>query len=143
GTAVVEKRKILDWRSAMAALGARFWQRSRPSFLLEPLEQRRVMSAGVDLALIDGTLPHENLLASAMLSGGHVIVYDGRHDSAADVLNRVTSWAEENGAKIGSLSLLSHASAGRFALGSDWISKGNLQETASAWKELSSVLSKD
>jgi len=77
----------------------------------------------VDIALIDGTLAHEALLASAMNPGGQVIVYDGRHDSAADVLGRVSAWAKENKATISSLSLLSHASSGRFALGSDWISK--------------------
>src|SRR5258706_5210306 len=42
-----------------------------------------------------------------------------------------------------SLSLLSHASSGRFALGNDWISKGNLGATASAWTHLSTVLTDD
>ncbi|HEV8291537.1 MAG TPA: DUF4347 domain-containing protein, partial [Tepidisphaeraceae bacterium] len=138
-----KNRDILARQSAPRTLRAPGLRRARPSFLLEPLEQRRVMSAGLDIALIDSTLAHEDLLASAMNPGGHVIVYDGQHDSAADVLKKVTDWANANDAKIGSLSLLSHASAGRFALGNDWISKGNLKETATAWRNLSDVLADD
>src|SRR3954471_16172623 len=143
GTAVQEKPKNFAWRSAIAGVRARFSRRARPSFLLEPLEQRRVMSVGVALALIDSSLPHDDLLASAMVSGGHVIVYNGQQDSAADVLGKVTSWAQHNDAKIDSLSLLAHAAPGRFALGNEWITKGNLAETAGAWKQLADVLSDD
>src|SRR5881394_4476533 len=140
GTAVAKKREIFAPAPRSSAPGSR---RARPSFMLEPLEQRFVMSAGWDVALIDSTLSQQDLLARAMLPGGHVIVYDGQRDSAADVLGKVSQWAEANGAKIGSLSVLSHASAGRFALGNDWISKANLGETASAWQHLSQVLTDD
>src|ERR1051325_9147253 len=143
GTEVLRNDENFAEKQARRGMFARMRRRLRPSFILEPLEQRRVMSAGIDVALIDSTLAHEQLLASAMNPGGHVIVYDGRHDSAADVLGKVAEWAEENGAKIGSLSLLAHATSGRFALGNDWISKGNLKETASEWQKLSDVLADD
>src|SRR2546430_16085492 len=117
GTAVQKKRDIIASGTGMP--GAQIPRRLRPSFLLEPLEQRLVMSGGWDVALIDSTLQHEDLLTRAMLSGGHAIAYDRRHDSAADVLGKVSQWAEGNGAKNGSLSPSSPPSAGRFALGHD------------------------
>jgi hypothetical protein len=101
------------------------------------------MSASLEIALIDSALPHDDLLAAAMLPGGHVIKYDSRHDSAADILNRVSEFAGASGAKIGSISILSHASPGRFALGNEWISRSNLKNTASAWSSLKTILTDD
>src|SRR4051812_43524192 len=80
GTAVQEKRKNFAWRSAMAGVRARFSRRARPSFLLEPLEQRRVMSVGGALALIDSSLPHDDLLARALVRGGDLDADQGAEE---------------------------------------------------------------
>src|SRR4051812_20502728 len=121
---------------------------------MEPLPPRVMWSAtpshittdlngggGADVVLIDRSLPDQAVLRRALEPGGHVILYDGRRDSAADVLARVTRWAETGGATIRSLSLLSHADGGRFELGNEWVTSGTLRETADEWTDLRAVLS--
>ena len=51
-------------------------------------------------------------------------------ETAHEVLSRVVEWAQESGCEIRSLSLLSHASAGRFELGNEWISKSSIKGIA-------------
>jgi hypothetical protein len=112
-------------------------------WLLDFLESRALFAGGAwDVALIDSTLPDRAALVRAMVPGGHVILFDGRHDTAADVLARTIQWAQRSGASIGSLSLLSHASAGRFALGTDWISNSTLKATAEDWRRLGGVMTR-
>ena len=53
----------------------------RRRYHLEKLEQRTLLSSGWDVALIDKTLPAQNILARAMTDGGRVILYDGRLES--------------------------------------------------------------
>src|SRR5436190_18141340 len=91
--------------------------------LVEQLEPRCMMSAsGSDVALIDSSLPNFNALASAVSDRSKVITYDGRRESAARVLGKLAAWAAATNTQISSLSILSHGSAGRFALGKEWIS---------------------
>src|SRR5438552_2007787 len=100
----------------------------RRLLLLEPLEARYCFSAvsAESVVLIDRTLPNDSILARAIVPGGKTILYDGAHESAAEVLARTTKWAEVAGIKIKSISLLAHASAGRFELGNQWISNRTL-----------------
>src|SRR4051812_5555489 len=112
--------------------------------LLETLESRRLMStsaSSVDVALIDVSLPNFSTLSSAASKNGKVITYDGRNESAAKVLGRVLTWASANRAQIRSLSILSHGSAGRFALGNEWISTSN--EHQRAWAKLRRIMGDD
>src|SRR5881392_1377071 len=104
--------------------------------VLEELEARYCFSAATaeSVVLIDRTLPNDSLLTRAIVPGGKTILYDGSHESAAEVLARTTKWAEDAGIKISSISLLSHASAGRFELGNQWISNRTLDATAQAWE---------
>ena len=115
----------------------------RTGFRLEPLERRRLLSSGWDIALIDKTLPAQSILERAMSAGGRVILYDGQRETPHDVLSRAVGWAEANGCKIRSLSLLSHGSAGRFELGSEWISKSSLEGIAEDLRRLGRVMSRD
>src|SRR5262245_1425609 len=113
--------------------------------LLETLESRYFFSVGVDasgetVVLIDKNLPKQGLLTRAIVPGGKTILYDGAHESAAEVLARTTRWAEVAGVKIKSISLLAHASAGKFELGNEWISNKNLDQTSQAWAALGNVL---
>src|SRR4051812_26263998 len=62
-----------------------------------------VARAGWDVVLIDRSLPDQAVLRRALEPGGHVILYDGRRDSAGDLLANVTRWAEAGGATIRSL----------------------------------------
>src|SRR5215211_7435411 len=90
---------------------------------LEPLERREVLSSAAwDVVLIDNTLPDPAALVRALEPGGRVILFDGKQETAADALSRAADWAEHADAQIRSFSVLSHASAGRFALGRDWVS---------------------
>ncbi len=121
-----------------------FGRPPRQRYVSEPLEQRRLLSSGGwDIALIDKTLPAEHVLERAMVGGGRVILYDGRRESPHEVLSRVLEWADDSGCKIQSVSLLSHASAGRFALGNEWISKSSVDEIATDLKRLGDVFCDD
>src|SRR5438874_87598 len=106
--------------------------------LVESLESRRMLSASAtssaDVALIDSSLPNFNRLSAAVSERSKVIAYDGRHDTAARVLGKLAAWAAATKTKIGSLSILSHGAAGRFALGKEWISTTNEQDPA--WAKL-------
>src|SRR5215213_4406870 len=112
-------------------------------YICERLERRCLLSSGWDVALIDKTLPAEGVLERAMLPGGRVILYDGDHESPHEVLARVTAWAEAGGCKIRSVSLLSHASAGRFALGNEWVSKSSVEGIADDFDRLGRLMSDD
>src|SRR3954471_17756312 len=116
----------------------------RNQYVCEPLERRVLLSSGWDVALIDKTLPAENILERAITEpGGRVILYDGDHESAHAVISRVADWAEQSGCKIQSISLLSHASAGRFALGNEWVSKSTVDEIADDFARLGRAMSDD
>ena len=59
--------------------------RAYDRLMFEELESRRLMNAGgVDVALVDNTLPNYQALIAA--AQGKVISYDGLHDSPARVL---------------------------------------------------------
>ncbi|HYO09542.1 MAG TPA: tandem-95 repeat protein, partial [Tepidisphaeraceae bacterium] len=115
--------------------------------LVEHLESRRMMSAapaaaeGSDVALIDSSLPNFNQLSAAVAGRSEVIAYDGRRDTAERVLGKIVAWAAATRTKINSLSILSHGSAGRFALGREFITVAN--DNDPAWAKLRKVLSKN
>src|SRR5688500_929934 len=101
--------------------------------LLELLESRKLMSAGsggVDVALVDNTLPDYQALGAAAQGKG--ITSDGRNDSAAKVLGKLVTWAGATGNKIRSISILSHGAEGKFRLGNEWISTE--AEHEKAWR---------
>src|SRR5687768_11979200 len=109
--------------------------------LVENLEPRRMMSAaheGVSVALIDSSLPDFNALSAAVSENSKVITYDSRRDTAARVLGKLAAWAAATQTKIESLSILSHGSQGRFALGREYISVAN--ENDPAWSKLRKVM---
>jgi fibronectin-binding autotransporter adhesin len=114
------------------------------SFLAEALESRALFSAAqplpYDIALIDSTLPDAQLLIDAALGNTRVIAYDGATESAREVLGRVVASAAAGGRQIASLSIFSHGLAGRFRLGNDWISAGDLAGTAAQWRDLRAAL---
>src|SRR5689334_1604707 len=88
-------------RCWMEPLQARVLWSAAPSSLSTGLiDGAGAGAAAWDVALIDRTLPDQAILRRALEPGGHVILYDGRHDSAADVLLRAARWAESSGATI-------------------------------------------
>ena len=118
---------------------------TRWSSALELLEGRRLCAAdgdvtSWDVALIDRTLPDHAAIVRAIQPGGKVFLFDGQSESAEQILTRVATWAESTGSRLRSISLMSHGSAGRFALGRDWISKANLDETEDEWQRLGKVM---
>jgi hypothetical protein len=94
----------------------------------------------VNVVLIDSTLANSNQLAQAALAGDKVILYDGAHQSASQVLSEVVTWAQSSGERIGELAILSHGVGGTFELGNQWITTTSLSETSAAWQQLGSVL---
>ena len=66
----------------------------RGFLLLEPLEARYCFSAATaeSVVLIDRTLPNNSVLTRALVPGGRTILYDGAHESAADVLTRTAKY---------------------------------------------------
>ena len=56
--------------------------------------------------------------------------------AAKIAVGRVAGFAAISGHKVGSVSILSHGSDGRFALGDEWVSTKELSQTASAWEKL-------
>jgi len=108
--------------------------------LVENLEPRHLMSSGdgASVALIDSSLPDFNALSAAVSSGSKVITYDGRKETASRVIAKLTAWAAATNTKIESLSILSHGSQGRFALGNDYISVAD--ESDPAWTKLRKVM---
>ncbi|MEA2708401.1 MAG: hypothetical protein QOF78_1002 [Phycisphaerales bacterium] len=99
------------------------------------------MSASNDLALIDTSLPDYQNLSAAVVDRDNVILYDGRRESANQVLNKLMKWSAATKQQIHSVSILSHGAAGGFQLGMDWITSGAVQKKA--WQKLSKVLTDD
>ncbi|HDZ20438.1 MAG TPA: DUF4347 domain-containing protein [Phycisphaerae bacterium] len=104
--------------------------------LFESLEVRRLLSAGLDIVLVDNQLSAYEELADAASNTAYVVVYDGAEDSAGDVIDVLEELATTENRRIGSLSILSHGERGGFALGNEWISNDTLAETAWAWRGL-------
>lgn len=117
--------------------------KSRPLLILERLEPRTVMSADWNVVLIDSTLPDVQALARAFAGERHVMLYDGNHENATQVLQRVTQAASSAGRRIGSLSILSHGTPGAFALGNELVSVGTIGRTAAAWREIGRSMAPD
>ena len=92
------------------------------------------------VVLIDSELTDSSQLIAAVAPNSKVFVYDSKHDTAAEVLQRVVGWAEATGNRIEDLAILSHGVGGAFELGDQWISATSLPQTAAAWQRLSSVL---
>ncbi len=63
--------------------------------LLESLEVQALLSAGLDIVLVDNQLSACEELAGAASNTAHVVVYDGAEDSARDVINVLAeaAWA--------------------------------------------------
>lgn len=108
--------------------------------LFESLEVRTLLSAGLDVFLVDNQLPAYEELANAVSNAAHVVVYDGAEDSARDVFNVLAELAMTENRQIGSLSILSHGAPGGFALGNEWISLDSLEATAPAWAALGETM---
>ncbi|MFO0909864.1 MAG: DUF4347 domain-containing protein [Isosphaeraceae bacterium] len=96
----------------------------------------------VDVVLIDGSLPDESVLEWAVRPGAVGFVYDGRTDSADQVLAQVSRWVETYGEQIRSLTLLAHGSSGQFMLGNQWLADQTFSADA-AWRLLASELVPD
>src|SRR5690242_4833358 len=113
---------------------------SARSTWLERLERRLVMSGTADVVLIDAALPDAAVLERAA-QGATVVMYNGRRDSAAEVIGRVADIAT-GGVKIHSLSILAHGNRGQFALGDQWFSAQDLttKQYAAPWKQLRKLL---
>ena len=110
---------------------------------LELLEGRYLLSGGPggwNVALIDRALPDKAVLVRAMQPGGHVILYDGAHESADQVLARLIDWAEKSHVRIASVSVMSHASAGRFRLGDEWVTKSTVEQDSEEWRRLGALM---
>ncbi|NQU74739.1 MAG: hypothetical protein HQ546_00325, partial [Planctomycetes bacterium] len=59
-----------------------------------PLGQEQIaITAGWDIALVDGSLYEYEKLAQSLTGADRVVVYDGQNDSASDLLARVTELA--------------------------------------------------
>jgi hypothetical protein len=95
---------------------------------------------GIDVVLIDSNLANSNLLAQAAAPGDKVILYDGVHESASQVLATVENWAKSTNSEIQSLSLLAHGVGGEFELGNQWISTSTLAQSAADWRQLGAFL---
>ena len=104
--------------------------------LFELLEVRTLLSAGLDIVLVDNQLPAYEELADAAANAAYVVTYDGAEDSAEDVIDVLVELAITENEQIGSLSIISHGAPGGFALGNEWISNDTLAETAWAWQGL-------
>jgi len=98
-------------------------------------------AASNEVALIDTSLPDYQHLAAAVADQENVILYDGRRDSAAKVLDKLVRWAAATKQQIHTVSILSHGAAGGFQLGKDWITSDAVQKRA--WQKLSKVLADD
>ena len=85
--------------------------------LFEELEARTLLSGGWDVVLIDAGLPAAAQLGRAVVEAEHVVYYDHRKDSAANVLSHVSELALAAGRRIDSLAIVSHGAPGGFALG--------------------------
>src|SRR5688500_4632173 len=108
----------------------------------EHFESRRLMSAGgVNVVLIDRSLPDANQLVQAA-NHSRVISFDQR-DSAQSILDRVVRLARHENVQIKSLSLISHGRAGAFSLGKDWISSSNIGSNAAHWRRVRQVFGSD
>lgn len=108
--------------------------------VIEGLERRLLMSGAWNVALIDSTLAESDLLVGSADGADCVAVYDGSADSMTDILSGLADQANSAGAQIASLAILSHGSAGQFALGDESISNSSLGLTAAAWTELGEVM---
>jgi hypothetical protein len=131
------------YRFLSRAGGGRPLRASPDRYVSEHLESRLLLSTGWDIALIDKNLPGEAVLERAMKPGGRVILYDSENESAHEVLSRVVEWVDQSGGAIRSLSLLAHASAGRFELGNQWISKTSVDEIAADLETLGKAMASD
>jgi hypothetical protein len=126
----------LCYRSAPRAM-----HRCSGAEFLEDLESRRMMSA-TDVAR-DRHVAAEFQRAQPLPfpSRPASITYDGRTESANRVLGKLIAWAASTKQQIHSVSILSHGSAGRFALGKDWITDKSVQDKS--WARLKNVLADD
>ena len=108
--------------------------------MLERLEARLMLSSAVNMVLIDGTLADADRLVGSVADGGEAILSGGARDTVADVLSRVSVLAGSTGRSIASVSILSHGSAGQFALGNASLSAAMLPATARLWNDLGAVM---
>ncbi|HEX8323555.1 MAG TPA: autotransporter-associated beta strand repeat-containing protein, partial [Tepidisphaeraceae bacterium] len=115
---------------------------------LETLEGRAFFSVSTgttyDVSLVDKSLPQSKLLIRGAAEHTRVITFDSRSESTAQVLQRVIDLGEHTrGARIRALSVFSHGTRGRFALGEEWVSDETLDDTAGRWRKLRGVLAVD
>ena len=90
----------------------------------------------LNIVLVDSTLSDSDILSDAATDGAVVIEYDGANESMVDVLARVTTLIEGSDAQIGSLSIFSHGSGGRFELGNEIVSAYMSEEQLGSWHSL-------
>ncbi len=100
-------------------------------------------NAGVEVILISDSLPDYQQLAAAAKPGAYVIIYDADSESAADVIERITSLSNELGKQVDSVSILSHGGTGNFELGNENINASNIIAYADTWSALDNVLKDD
>ena len=109
---------------------------------LGALKTPLLAKTGFDLVLIDKRLRDHDLIARATERGTQVMFFDGS-ESAANVLNRITTAVQAHGLPMASLSIVSHGAAGGFTLGGDMVTADNVRAEAEAWRRLGAVLADD
>ena len=97
----------------------------------------------VDVVLVDRALQDQELLKEASKTAGLYFAFDSTEDSAAAVLNRITSWAAQTHQTIDSVSILSHGDDGVFQLGFDKVTSDSIISHLGPWQNLATVLAKD
>lgn len=118
-------------------------QTSASSNRMETLEARQLFSVSWDVVLLDSSLADQEQLAAAVAEADHLLVYDSATQTAADVLEDVTQWAQAEDVEIDTISIFSHGSEGAFSLGSDTVDAESLSEDDQAWRDLADVLDDD
>ena len=90
--------------------------------MLERLEPRLLLAAGMDVVFIDSRLPAADRLARSASEEGQVVLYDGAGEAPSAILARLRSLAESSPDGLASVSILSHGTSGQFRFGNSVVS---------------------
>jgi hypothetical protein len=94
------------------------------------------------LVVLDAGLEDVDLLREAAEQGGaEVLLFHAEDESAGDVLNRISTIAEERGEDIDTISIVSHGSGGQFQLGSESVTEAAAESLIEQWRDVGSHLS--
>jgi hypothetical protein len=107
---------------------------------LEWLEERTLLSGGLQVVLIDGGLRDSARIAEAAIHADRVVVYDNHAAAPADIVLSLEQISETSDTPLGSVSIISHGRPGAFDFGNAEVSAENLWGSAEAWRRLGTVL---